>query len=102
MIIHFNTVASNFRNCYLADETVSPTVLQLRGSLSAQSGSLFRYVRLNEFMLHRSGVCTGQVRFSVIIIIIKISVRAFCIFVPGISYVAYVSSITTILDKTTM
>jgi hypothetical protein len=56
-------------------------------------------------MLRHSVVCTGQVRFSVIIIIIiiiKISVRDFCIFVRGISYVAYINIITSIPDKTVM
>jgi len=102
---HFNTIASNFRNCHLADKTVPFSLLLLRRSLSVQSGSFCRYVRLTELMLCHSGVCTGQVRFSVIIIIIiiiKIGVRDFCIFVPGISYVAYINIITTIPDKTAM
>jgi len=58
-----------------------PTLLQLRRSLSAQSGSFCRYGRLTEFMLCHFVVCTGQVRFYIIIIIIiiiiKICVRAF-------------------------
>ena len=94
MIIHFNNIASNVRNCHLAYDTVSLSLLLLRRLLSAQSGSFCRYVSLTESMLRHSGLSTGQVRFYIIIIIIiiKISTRDFCTFVPGISYVAYVNT----------
>ena len=74
VIIHFNTIVSNFRGCHLNDETASPTLLLLSRSLSAQSGSFCRYVRLIVFMLRHSGVCSEKVRFSIIIIIIIIKI----------------------------